>query len=57
VPDPETADQLIADKLGDADWKAHAGQVAFDAGQFGDLGLVIGRGWSAKRSRPARSRS
>ena len=24
VPDPETADLLIADKFGDADWKAHA---------------------------------
>ena len=26
VPDPETADLLIADKLGDANWKAHAGK-------------------------------
>ncbi|MET0269643.1 MAG: proline dehydrogenase family protein, partial [Sphingomonas sp.] len=26
VPDPETADLLIADKLGDADWRAHAGR-------------------------------
>ena len=38
VPDPETADQLIADKLGNADWRAHKRQVAFDPGQFGDLG-------------------
>src|SRR3546814_19643338 len=27
VPDPATADQLIADKLGDADWRAHAGKI------------------------------
>ena len=26
VPDPETADQLIADKLGNADWRAHKGR-------------------------------
>nr|MDP8994252.1 bifunctional proline dehydrogenase/L-glutamate gamma-semialdehyde dehydrogenase [Pseudomonadota bacterium] len=26
VPDPETADALIADKLGNADWRAHAGK-------------------------------
>jgi RHH-type proline utilization regulon transcriptional repressor/proline dehydrogenase/delta 1-pyrroline-5-carboxylate dehydrogenase len=38
VPDPETADDLIADKLGNADWRAHAGQVAFHARQLGDLG-------------------
>src|SRR5687768_8444731 len=26
VPDPETADQLIADKLGNADWRSHKGK-------------------------------
>src|SRR5688572_26908511 len=26
VPDPETADSLIADKLGDGDWSAHKGR-------------------------------
>lgn len=26
VPDPETADALIADKLGTADWRRHAGK-------------------------------
>src|SRR3546814_18341003 len=26
VPDPATADFLIADKLGDADWRAHTGK-------------------------------
>ena len=26
IPDPETADKLIRDKLGDADWKRHLGQ-------------------------------
>jgi RHH-type proline utilization regulon transcriptional repressor/proline dehydrogenase/delta 1-pyrroline-5-carboxylate dehydrogenase len=26
VPDPETGDMLIRDKLGGADWPSHAGQ-------------------------------
>ena len=26
IPDPDTADRLIRDKLGDADWKRHMGQ-------------------------------
>jgi RHH-type transcriptional regulator, proline utilization regulon repressor / proline dehydrogenase / delta 1-pyrroline-5-carboxylate dehydrogenase len=43
VPDPETADALIADKLGDADWKAHAGQSASGLVNVGTWGLVIGR--------------
>ena len=38
VPDPETADLLIADKLGDADWREHTGKSSSAAGQFGDLG-------------------
>src|SRR3954466_5327438 len=28
VPDPETADALIADKLGNADWRSHKGKSA-----------------------------
>ena len=43
VPDPETADALIADKLGDADWKAHAGKSASGLVNAGTWGLVIGR--------------
>ena len=38
VPDPETADSLIADKLGEGDWRAHKGKVEFDPGQHRDLG-------------------
>jgi RHH-type transcriptional regulator, proline utilization regulon repressor / proline dehydrogenase / delta 1-pyrroline-5-carboxylate dehydrogenase len=51
IPDQETADKLIRDKLGDADWKKHMGQsdsrrgleeahgpVRFGAGQRIDLG-------------------
>ena len=38
VPDPETADLLIADKLGDADWRAHTGKSQLEPRQFGDLG-------------------
>ncbi len=43
VPDAETADALIADKLGDADWKAHAGKSASGLVNVGTWGLVIGR--------------
>ena len=39
VPDPETADLLIADKLGDADWRAHTGKSASGLVNIGDLGL------------------
>jgi RHH-type transcriptional regulator, proline utilization regulon repressor / proline dehydrogenase / delta 1-pyrroline-5-carboxylate dehydrogenase len=43
VPDAHTADALIADKLGDADWKAHAGKSASGLVNVGTWGLVIGR--------------
>ncbi|EZP55346.1 L-glutamate gamma-semialdehyde dehydrogenase [Sphingomonas sp. RIT328] len=43
VPDPETADLLIADKLGDADWRAHAGQSNSKLVNGATWGLVVGR--------------
>jgi RHH-type proline utilization regulon transcriptional repressor/proline dehydrogenase/delta 1-pyrroline-5-carboxylate dehydrogenase len=43
VPDPETADALIADKLGDADWRAHAGKSHSTLVNSATWGLVIGR--------------
>ena len=43
VPDPGTADALIADKLGDADWRAHAGKSTSGLVNVGTWGLVIGR--------------
>ena len=43
VPDPETADLLIADKLGDADWRAHAGQSNSRLVNTATWGLVVGR--------------
>ncbi|HEX8535377.1 MAG TPA: bifunctional proline dehydrogenase/L-glutamate gamma-semialdehyde dehydrogenase PutA [Allosphingosinicella sp.] len=43
VPDPETADQLIADKLGNADWKSHAGKSHSTLVNSATWGLVIGR--------------
>jgi RHH-type transcriptional regulator, proline utilization regulon repressor / proline dehydrogenase / delta 1-pyrroline-5-carboxylate dehydrogenase len=43
VPDAETADALIADKLGDADWAAHKGKSASSMVNVGTWGLVIGR--------------
>ncbi len=43
VPDPETADMLIADKLGDADWRAHKGQSASLLVNSATWGLVLGK--------------
>jgi RHH-type proline utilization regulon transcriptional repressor/proline dehydrogenase/delta 1-pyrroline-5-carboxylate dehydrogenase len=43
VPDPETADALIADKLGTADWRAHAGRSHSGLVNSATWGLVIGR--------------
>lgn len=43
VPDPETADQLIADKLGNANWRAHAGRSDSTLVNSATWGLVIGR--------------
>ncbi|MFN3388525.1 MAG: bifunctional proline dehydrogenase/L-glutamate gamma-semialdehyde dehydrogenase PutA [Allosphingosinicella sp.] len=43
VPDPETADALIADKLGNADWRGHAGKSNSTLVNSATWGLVIGR--------------
>ncbi|URW75500.1 L-glutamate gamma-semialdehyde dehydrogenase [Sphingomonas donggukensis] len=43
VPDPETADLLIADKLGDADWRAHTGKSSSLLVNSATWGLVVGR--------------
>ncbi len=43
VPDPETADLLIADKLGDADWRAHTGESNSGLVNVATWGLVVGR--------------
>lgn len=43
VPDPQTADALIADKLGDADWRAHSGRSHSALVNSATWGLVIGR--------------
>jgi RHH-type transcriptional regulator, proline utilization regulon repressor / proline dehydrogenase / delta 1-pyrroline-5-carboxylate dehydrogenase len=43
VPDPETADQLIADKLGNADWRSHRGKSHSTLVNSATWGLVIGR--------------
>lgn len=43
VPDPETADRLIADKLGDGEWRAHAGKSHSALVNSATWGLVIGR--------------
>jgi len=43
VPDPETADSLISDKLGDGDWRAHKGKSHSSLVNSATWGLVIGR--------------
>ncbi len=43
VPDPETADFLIADKLGEADWRAHTGKSNSRLVNSATWGLVVGR--------------
>lgn len=43
VPDPDTADRLIADKLGDGDWRSHAGHSHSQLVNSATWGLVIGR--------------
>ncbi|HEX8063168.1 MAG TPA: proline dehydrogenase family protein, partial [Allosphingosinicella sp.] len=43
VPDPQTADQLIADKLGNADWRSHKGKSHSTLVNSATWGLVIGR--------------
>ena len=49
VPDADTADALIADKLGDADWAAHRGASASRLVNVGTWGLVIGRALVSER--------
>ncbi len=49
VPDADTADALIADKLGDADWRAHVGASASGMVNAGTWGLVIGRALVSER--------
>jgi RHH-type transcriptional regulator, proline utilization regulon repressor / proline dehydrogenase / delta 1-pyrroline-5-carboxylate dehydrogenase len=43
VPDAETADLLIADKLGDANWRAHGGKSASMLVNSATWGLVLGK--------------
>ncbi|HWT11616.1 MAG TPA: bifunctional proline dehydrogenase/L-glutamate gamma-semialdehyde dehydrogenase PutA [Allosphingosinicella sp.] len=43
VPDPETADSLIADKLGEGDWRSHKGRSHSALVNSATWGLVIGR--------------
>lgn len=43
VPDSDTADLLIADKLGDANWRAHSGKSASLLVNSATWGLVLGK--------------
>ena len=49
VPDPDTADRLIADKLGEGDWKSHAGRSHSGMVNSATWGLVIGRALVGQR--------
>ncbi|MDP1632757.1 MAG: bifunctional proline dehydrogenase/L-glutamate gamma-semialdehyde dehydrogenase PutA [Caulobacter sp.] len=44
VPDPLTAAELVRDKLGGADWAAHAGQSGSALVNSATLGLILARG-------------
>jgi RHH-type proline utilization regulon transcriptional repressor/proline dehydrogenase/delta 1-pyrroline-5-carboxylate dehydrogenase len=44
VPDADTADLLIADKLGDANWRAHSGKSASLLVNSATWGLGAGQG-------------
>jgi len=48
VPDPETADSLIADKLGEGDWRSHKGKANSTLVNTATWGLVIGRALTAE---------
>src|SRR4051812_2343623 len=48
VPDPETADALIADKLGEGDWRGHKGKSNSTLVNSATWGLVIGRALTAE---------
>jgi RHH-type proline utilization regulon transcriptional repressor/proline dehydrogenase/delta 1-pyrroline-5-carboxylate dehydrogenase len=48
VPDAETADSLIADKLGEGDWRTHKGKSNSALVNSATWGLVIGRALTAE---------
>ena len=48
MPDPETADALIADKLGEGDWRTHKGKSNSTLVNTATWGLVIGRALTAE---------
>src|SRR3954468_13500279 len=48
VPDPETADSLIADKLGEGDWRTHKGKSNSTLVNRATWGLVFGRALTAE---------
>ena len=51
VPDPETADLLIADKLGEADWRAHTGRSASKLVNSATWGWSLAARWWARARR------
>lgn len=53
VPDPETADLLIADKLGDADWRSHTGKSNSTLVNSATWGLVVGRALVGEGEQPS----
>ncbi|MBK6707683.1 MAG: L-glutamate gamma-semialdehyde dehydrogenase [Sphingomonadales bacterium] len=51
VPDADTADLLIADKLGDANWRSHSGKSASLLVNSATWGLVLGKAMVGDESR------
>ncbi len=52
VPDPETADLLIRDKIGQADWRAHAGASNSALVNSATWGLVLTRALVSEPEKP-----
>ncbi len=52
VPDPETADLLIRDKIGGADWRAHAGASTSALVNSATWGLVLTRALVSEPEKP-----
>ncbi len=52
VPDPETADLLIRDKIGQADWRAHAGASTSALVNSATWGLVLTRALVSEPGKP-----
>src|SRR3546814_20774167 len=51
VPDPETADQLISDKIGEGDWRANSGDSNTSLVDSATWSILLARSKRSKRRR------